>query len=444
MNNSLFTQTFTRLKPTKYLTNLARLKHLLKPCLKHSRSLSALILATLLLAACGGGGGGGGSSSTASPPTAVTNFNVVPALDRMTISWTNPNRADIASINLSWAAYAATDLSRNTDGDGYVMLNHSAAVATTADNSHNIVVGATALNGIPISGNQLTKVNAYVFSLQLSFTGGTTTRPQAPDITAPNLPRIIGANPDTDSFADTQVYSVVGSSANPDGGNVTLSWTNPRVGAGNITSVILSYQSNRSSNNRDEITLTAPASPAQLLSDGSVVSYIWEGLEPGLYNFTIQPILGGIFAGIEVVPGMTSTEVSPPAAANQITPIVTTDPVGAITGVFPDDGDVQYNLTITQQDDVADPKLSVRSTVTTGTCSITPADLRTLTYNADNQTSATYDVTGTAAGGACEIDFQVVEDRRSVTLSRSISFNAELPHYLSPRYLKIEYSARPT
>ncbi|MCH9664451.1 MAG: fibronectin type III domain-containing protein, partial [Gammaproteobacteria bacterium] len=442
MNNSLFTQIFTRLKPTKYLTNLAHLKHL--------KSLSALILATLLLAACGGGGGS--SSGGGGPATTVTNFNLVPNADGMTLSWTNPNRDDIIFIDLSWIAFDKDNIANRMEArDGNLLIGNSTQTAAKAVNEHNITTQdpmipqsdrLEAPQGFNLGiGSPLNNNNAYIFIVRLWFNnsaGISSGEFQLTDIPFPLVPRELGANSDGDSFADTQVYSVDNPSATFDDGNVTISWTNPRVGAGNITSVTLSYQSNRSSKNNGEITLTAATASDQLLGDGSEVSYTWTGLEPGLYNFTIQPILGGTFAGIEVVPGMTDTEVLRPADPGQLDPMVTINPASAITNVFPDDGAISYNLTITQQDDVANPELSVRPTIT-GTCSIDPAGPRTLTYNASNQFSDIYEIsyTGTAKspegdllGGTCVINFQVVEDRRSVTRSRSITFNSELPPFL--------------
>ena len=401
MNNSLFTQTFTRLKPVKYLTNLARLKHLLKPCLKHLKSLSALILATLLLAACGGGGGGGGGSSTASPATTVTNFNVVPAQDRMTLSWTNPNRADIASINISWAAYNKDDLSISRPvGDGSVMLNQSAFVATTADNSHNLVVGATALNGIPISGTPLDANNAYVFSLQLSFTGGTTPRPQLPDIPAPNFPRAFGPNTDGNSFAVSQVYSVNFEQPTINGGNVTLMWINPQVSAGNITSVLITYQSNLSTSEaRGSILLTS----SEYLGVASTTSYTWTDLAPGQYNFTIQPILGDIFVGVEVVPDMLNdvtvselSATSPTAVAVSPTTIVMANTVAAYT-----DG-INITTTVTDNDpnNGEDPTL-MYTTSPAGSCSV--SDEVSSGFDPSGVATETAKVTLLSAGTRCVV-----------------------------------------
>ena len=233
MNNSLLTQTFTRLKPTKYLSNLARLKHL--------KSLSALILTTLLVACAAGGGG----SSADSPATKVANFNVVPRENAMELSWTNPARTDIASINISWTAYNKDDFSRIiSTGDGYLMINNSDAIAAAAMNSHNLVVNEETINGVQISGARLTTNNVYVFYVQLSFAGGVKVAPQLPDIPAPNFPRAFGRNTDDTSFAASQVYSANPGQATINGGNVTLTWTNPQVSAGNITSVLITYQSN--------------------------------------------------------------------------------------------------------------------------------------------------------------------------------------------------------
>ena len=274
MNNSLFTQTFPRLKPVKYLAslvNLARLKHLLKRCLKHLKSLSALILATLLLASCSNGASSGDDGDEG-PATKVANFNLVPNAEGMTLSWTNPDRDDIAFINLFWVAFDKDNIANRIEaGDGNLLIGNSTQTAAKVFNEHNITPQDpmipqsdrfTPPQGFNLGiGSPLNNNNAYIFFVQLWFNnsaGISFGEFQLTDIPFPLVPRELGANSDGDSFADTQVYRVDSPSSTFDDGNVTLRWTNPRVGAGNITSVTLSYQSNRSSNDRGEITLTAP------------------------------------------------------------------------------------------------------------------------------------------------------------------------------------------
>ena len=105
-----------------------------------------------------------------------------------------------------------------------------------------------------------------------------------------------------------------------------------------------------------------------------------------------------------------------------------------IRDAYPDDGAVSYILNITKRDTLPNPVLNATAKITTGTCSITPTGSRTLTYNASNQFSDTYKVRyhginktpeGDLVGGTCDINFEVVEDRRSVTLSRNITFKSE-------------------
>ncbi len=450
MNNSLF----TRLNPAKYLASLV-----LRARIKNSTSLSALILATLLLAACGGGGGsssgssssGGGGTPTPPPvvlPTLVENFNLVPDAAGFTLSWTNPARDDIASINLSWNAYTATDLSvRNTTKDGYVMLNHSGAVATAAVNSHEIRVDATTINGTQISGTALNANNAYVFSLQLSFADANsasivTATPQQPPIPFPNFPRTIGVNTGGDaSFADNQVYRVNDAKITNSGGNLTLSWMNPRVSAGAIASINLSYQS--TGNTLNSVSLNAPA---QLLSNVSAVEYtssILNTLAPGSYDFTIQPILSGIFAGMEVAPGLLNnltisgdTSESAYLAGNRIPTVVITKSGGLSDddAHYPDDGPVQWTLDITQSDSNATPQLAAAVTISSGACSITPEFAGASLYDASNQTITTYNVTYTGAataGGACTVNFAVTEDAQSIVQSRRVIFGDERAPALS-------------
>ncbi len=458
------------MQPAKYLASLVLLARI--KCLKHRKhlknrvSLSALILATLLLAACGGGGGsssgssssGGGGTPTPPPvvlPTLVENFNLVPDAAGFTLSWTNPARDDIASINISWNAYTANDLSvRNTTKDGYVMLNSSDAVATAAVNSHNLVVDATTINGTQISGAALNANNAYVFSLQLSFADANsasivTATPQQPPIPFPNFPRTIGVNTGGDaSFADNQVYRVNDAKITNSGGNLTLSWMNPRVSAGAIASINLSYQSssNTPNSNNGAIILTSPTDAAQLLSNVSAVEYtssILNTLAPGSYDFTIQPILSGIFAGMEVAPGLLNnltisgdTSESAYLAGNRIPTVVITKSGGLSDddAHYPDDGPVQWTLDITQLDTNATPQLGSAVTISSGACSITPEFAGAAVYNANNQTITTYNVTYTGAataGGACTVNFAVTEDAQSIVQSRRIIFGDERAPALS-------------
>ncbi|MCH9665026.1 MAG: hypothetical protein K0U41_04175 [Gammaproteobacteria bacterium] len=404
----------------------ANLVNALKPGTRFT-ALATLLMAALLLAACGGGGG---SSDAASPDTTrVASFNIAPHAGGMVLSWTNPARADIEAINISWDAYITTGdvIRRHTAGDGSVMLNHSGAVAATADNSYNLGVGATALNGMQISGSQLNATNAYVFSLQLSFTGDTTPTPQAPDIPAPDLPRVIGEDPDGDSFADTQVYSVGGSSAIFDGSNVILSWTNPQVGTGNISSVILSYQSSRSPNSEGERTIRASD---QLLSDGSEVSYIWEGLQPGLYNFTIQPVLGGIFTGAEVVSGTANTEVLAPDA--ELAPTLVASLIGVGENILAS-GQARVDVTATKRDASNTPAITFPASVISAgspSCTATLDGDTTRQYSIVAGTStavATYNVRPTITGEVsnCGVfSFTATEGSAtgSTTFSEIISF----------------------
>ena len=86
--------------------------------------------------------------------------------------------------------------------------------------------------------------------------------------------------------------------------NATLSWINPRVGSGNIASIRVSYASNNSAAGSDTLIGTAYTS-----TDGSVITYIWTGLTPGIYNFTIEPVLGGDLEGATITDPVTTSNV---------------------------------------------------------------------------------------------------------------------------------------
>ena len=111
---------------------------------------------------------------------------------------------------------------------------------------------------------------------------------------------------------------------------------------------------------------------------------------------------------------------------------VTADPISNVIR-FPDDGAVSYALNITRQN-LASPILSLNvTTAITGTCSISPDVATALTYNANNQTTTSFDVTftGTATvGGSCTVNFAANEITnlgiQTRNLIRTVTFNAEL------------------
>nr|MCH9664992.1 fibronectin type III domain-containing protein [Gammaproteobacteria bacterium] len=224
--------------------------------------------------------------------------------------------------------------------------------------------------------------------------------PQLPDIPAPNFPRAFGPNTDGNSFAASQVYSANPEQATINGGNVTLTWTNPQVSAGNITSVIITYQSNLSTSEaRGSILLT---SSEHLIVTGTA-SYTWTDLAPGQYNFTIQPILGDIFFGVEVVPaildGVIVSELSatsPTAVAVSPTTIVMANTVAEYAN------GITITTTVTDNDpnNGEDPTL-VYTTSPAGSCSISDKVLGVFDGNGVTTATATAKVNLLNAGTTC-------------------------------------------
>ncbi|MCH9664300.1 MAG: thrombospondin type 3 repeat-containing protein [Gammaproteobacteria bacterium] len=65
---------------------------------------------------------------------------------------------------------------------------------------------------------------------------------------------------------------------------------------------------------------------------------------------------------------------------------------------------------------------------TTGTCSITPTGVTSLTYDAENKVSTDYNITFTGTttdGDTCTVNFVVTEDGESESITRTITFNRE-------------------
>ena len=116
------------------------------------------------------------------------------------------------------------------------------------------------------------------------------------------------------------------------------------------------------------------------------------------------------------------------ATNKDLAPTVTTNPVGGITR-FPDDGEVIYTLNLTKRDILTDsvPMLNTTATIT-GSCSIAPTGVTSLTYDGDNQASTDYAITYTGTktvGGSCDVEFVATEDGEATTITRSITFSAE-------------------
>ncbi|MCH9665353.1 MAG: hypothetical protein K0U41_05840 [Gammaproteobacteria bacterium] len=255
------------------------------------------IMATLAISLAACSDGGTSTNSAVAPTQLVADFNIVPNQDKMTLSWTNPNRGDIESINLSWAAYSKNSISSRVEsGDGYLFISNATKTAANVVNEYaisansQIAIGDVS-DGYERKGDPLRKDLAYVFSLQLSLYEVDTPATQKPNIISPEVPRTFGVDLDNDGFAEEQSYQV--DRVEVIGGELkaTLRWRNPKIGTGNIHSVLISYQDN--GNVVDSATLNASE---YVTGDGSPITYVWEGIAPGIYNFTITPVLDGIVA----------------------------------------------------------------------------------------------------------------------------------------------------
>ena len=192
------------------------------------KNLILIVAIAVLLIACGGGGGGGGgggSSSQNSNFPIVSNFNIIPDETGVFISWENPARSDIKEVKVLWNAYKeeatqalprtnqvvgiladdmpASKVNRYPDGDGFIIINATANIASTAGNNYRINMGESNVSGLSISGSPLNADYSYTFAIQLSFTGNTGPI-QQPDIPSPEVPRFLEVNLDGDSFADSQ------------------------------------------------------------------------------------------------------------------------------------------------------------------------------------------------------------------------------------------------
>ncbi|MCH9665039.1 MAG: hypothetical protein K0U41_04245 [Gammaproteobacteria bacterium] len=99
---------------------------------------------------------------------------------------------------------------------------------------------------------------------------------------------------------------------------------------------------------------------------------------------------------------------------------------------FPDEGLVQYTLTITKQDEIGDGRLAVTPTTLDACRIIPPAQppayqnrMATATYGVEY--AGAVNATGDAPGGTCVVSFAVAEDgAKAPVQQRSITFNTEL------------------